>query len=111
MHHQGPNSYKKYQTYLLQGAAPVSHGGKSTDLGAQKHDVASLGVREEATRYTGRCLSVATREVIKTRSEQGTTHASWGFRQNDGGVENSSFRPKVVDLHYMKQRAGSAGML
>lgn len=44
---------------------------------------ASVDVREEAARYTGTCLSVATREAIKTRSNQGTTHASWGFRQND----------------------------
>ena len=85
LHDQGPNYYKKYQTYLLQGAPTVSHSDKSTDLGAQKHSsaAASLGVREEATHYTGTSLSVAMREAIKTRSDQGTTHASWGFRQND----------------------------
>jgi len=44
---------------------------------------ASLGVQEDATRYTDTCLFIAMREVIKTRPDQGTTHVSWGFRQND----------------------------
>lgn len=39
LHNQGPNYYKKYQTYLLQGAPAVSCGGKNTDLGAQKPDL------------------------------------------------------------------------
>lgn len=82
LRHQGLNYHKKYQTYLLQGAPPESCGGKSTDLSAQKHDAASLVVKEEATCCKGRCLSIATREVIKT-SDQDTTGVSWGFRQND----------------------------
>lgn len=93
-----PNYCKKFQRYLMRGAPSVSCGGTSTDLGAQQRDSLLCwglpAVWEEATHCTGTCLFIAMREAIKTRSDQGTTYASWSFRQNDRKKKKFQLQPR-----------------
>lgn len=86
LHNQGHNYYKKYKMYFMQRSPTVCWGGKNINLGAYRHN---SFLCSSLPRYTRRSHSLYRHllihcrlEVMKTRSVQGPTHLSSGFRQN-----------------------------